>query len=96
MTYEITITADGASIPELAEAQDQFRRVLEAGLGGLDRFKPAFAAYTKGFDHGVGALTPEELELHEVWATAYADADAAAKAALGRAEGVDVLVRLTA
>lgn len=94
MSYEIIITADGASIPQLAEARSQFRHVLEDRLGGPESFKPAFMAHTKRYDQGNNALSPEEVELAAAWSIAYADADGAAKAILAPAKGINILVRL--
>lgn len=83
MSYTLTlIDADGATPAQLREAEQRFRRTLEAALGDASLVAPVYAAYLRivaayGEQPAPDVLTEAEREIFEQWQAAATAAVAA-------------------
>lgn len=84
MTYSLILhEADGASDQQLRDAEQRFRKALEAALGDGDLVAPVYAAYlrivaTYGEAPPPDSLTDAEREIFDQWQAAETAAVAAA------------------
>jgi hypothetical protein len=68
MDYAVFVSAEGASMAQVASAQHLYREALDRGVGGSGQVRPCFAAYTKLIDQH--PLNPAEQEQAAAWIAA--------------------------